>query len=93
MTGDADRPVGGGPMVDYDTAFAAATEGRAFSNGTEWHMWEARWCGRCLRDVDENCPLVMIAFMERTPKEWVRQPDDRYPQDAYRCTEFKSTGG
>jgi hypothetical protein len=75
-------------MVDYDAAFEAAADEPAFGNGTEWDIWRARWCEKpCARDVDENCPLIMVALMERTPQEWVREPGS-HPGD-YRCTEFR----
>lgn len=64
-------------MRGYDAIWADAAEQPAFSNGTSWDFWEARWCGSCLNepeDVNESavngCPLISVGILGRTPKEW-----------------------
>lgn len=53
----------------------------AFSNGTEWDCWSARWCHTCLRDgmglapehpdAELYCPIVTEALVgEKTPEQW-----------------------
>jgi hypothetical protein len=38
-------------MADIDDIIARSRPGPAFSNSTEYEMWEVNWCGRCLRDA------------------------------------------
>jgi hypothetical protein len=73
-------------IVDLDRLEAASLDGRAFSNGTEWDMWSARWCGTC-RHADEEaevyCPLADLALIsEQTPAEWGENSLNR------RCTQY-----
>lgn len=72
----------------------------AFSNHTEFEMWEVNWCDRCLRDapfrrMDKGfgCPILARALLGEQPAEWLQQPDDHYPSDAYHCIEFRAPGG
>lgn len=58
-------------MTDFST-YEQAEERPAFSNGTEWDMWSSQWCNRCIHDINEDCPLILIGFMGRTPVEWKR---------------------
>lgn len=77
-------------MSDYEDAFARSKDTPAFSNGTEWEMWSANWCARpCTMDKNEDCPLIMVALLGRTPAEWLPQPADRYPSDVYHCVMFR----
>lgn len=88
-------------MADLDDIIARSRPGPAFSNSTEYEMWEVNWCGRCLRDapfrrMDKGygCPILAAAVLSQViPAEWMEQPDDRYPSDAYHCIEFKAPGG
>lgn len=67
----------------------------AFSNGTEWDIWEARWCANCKVDEawrrDESkpgCDLIMDAMVfDATPAEWTA-PDPAWPH-TYECSKFK----
>src|SRR5688500_16230419 len=62
----------------------------AFSNGTEYHMWSANWCERpCVVDKNEDCPLIMIALLGRTPAESLPPHADQYPSDADNCVMFR----
>ena len=70
--------------------------GPAFSNGTEYEMWKENWCYRCTRDAafqrgetDDGCPLLLTAICGDIPGEWMEQPRDRYPFDAYHCIDFR----
>lgn len=89
--------------IDYDDAYARSREGRPFSNGTEGYGWMANWCDRCLRDAPfrngiakQGCPLILVAYMGRTPAEWLEQERDeqgRYSiEDQYHCIEFRAPG-
>jgi hypothetical protein len=78
--------------LDFDDAMARSTDERTFSNGSEYEMWSANWCGTCTRDVDGDCPLVSVALLERKPAEWIAQPRDQYPYNAYHCTAYQSEG-
>lgn len=70
--------------------------GPAFSNGTEYEMWQANWCDRCTHDAayqsgksSEGCPLLLTALLGDIPGEWMEQPPERYPSDAYHCINFR----
>ena len=82
-------------MRTYDEAIEAATDGVPFSNGTEGMCWQENWCDRCIhdkpfRDDDpgNGCPLLMVAFLGKTPSEWMRQ-EGNYLGDKYHCIEFR----
>lgn len=77
-------------MRDYDAIFEDAKEGSPFSNGTAGEIWMDQWCYRCKVDgpfqrdeAPEGCPLLLVALMQRTPKEWTEVGC----QD-YTCSEF-----
>lgn len=80
-------------MRTYDEAYAAALDKPAFSNGTEWDVWSSEWCSRCVNDTDDNCPLILVAMMGRTPSEWFEQPRGERGliclEDRYHCVEFR----
>ena len=87
-------------MRTYDEAFLASRERRPFANGTEGYAWMAAWCESCIHDKpvredrpENGCPLVMVAYMGRTPSEWLDGPRDergRYGmEDQYHCIEFR----
>lgn len=78
-------------MRDYDAIFDDARPGSPFSNGTSGEIWMESWCYRCKVDApfnrgetNEGCPLLLVALMERTPKEWT----ETGLQD-YHCSEFR----
>jgi len=86
---------------DYNDVAARARKGKAaFSNGSEYEMWEPAWCGRCLHDAPFRrmgkgigCQILAAAvFEECIPAEWLEQPPESYPRDAYHCIEFKVPG-
>lgn len=87
--------------LDWADVSARARDGVAFSNSTEYEMWSVNWCDRCLREAPfrnmgrgSGCPILGVAVLEqKTPAEWLEQPSDRYPQDAFHCIEFKGPGG
>lgn len=85
-------------MRDYDEAYAAATEGSPFSNGTQGEMWTSNWCDTCIHDKgardgtnDQGCSLLLIGLMGRTPTEWIAQEwvGNKPPVDDYHCTEYR----
>jgi hypothetical protein len=60
----------------------------AFSNGTAWDCWSSQWCAKCENDINEDCEIVMTAFMGDLPEQWIpNKPLSLYEQ--YICTEFK----
>lgn len=97
--------------VDLDDAMARSRPGSPFSNGTEGYAWMANWCDRCLVDAPfrsgispTGCPLLVVAYSERTPAEWFEQPwgqvkgrpeGETAPSlgDTYHCAEFRAPGG
>jgi hypothetical protein len=86
--------------LDYDDIVRRARNERAFSNSVDYEMWDGNWCGRCVRDAafregkdDFGCPILAAALIsEVTPAEWMEQPEDRRPWDAYHCIEFRAPG-
>jgi hypothetical protein len=72
----------------------------AFSNHTEFELWEVNWCDRCLRDKayrerDQGygCPILANVVIDNSiPPEWIEQPFESYPFDAYHCIEFRPPG-
>lgn len=80
-------------MRPYEQAFEAARDRPAFSTGTEGETWVANWCERCVHDLGEGCPLVLVSLMQRTPMEWLDGPRDeqgRYSMaDQYHCVEYR----
>jgi len=66
----------------------------AFSNGTEWDIWEASHCDVCQVDApwrrnesEQGCPLILDAMTGGTPVEWVA-PDPAWPHH-YECSKFE----
>jgi hypothetical protein len=82
-------------MRDYDAILADATDRSPFSNGTSGELWMGKWCYRCKRDAaflagdsDQGCPLLLVALMQKTPKEWTETGLQNY-----HCSEFKPLDG
>lgn len=87
--------------LDLDDVYERARKDLpAFSNHSEFEMWEVNWCDRCLRDAPfrrmgrgVGCQVLAAAVLyECTPAEWMEQAPERYPSDAYHCIEFKTPG-
>lgn len=80
--------------LDWPDVSETYREGMAFSNGTEWEMWSANWCERCIHDspklVDQGkgCPLIMLGMTGFIPAEWMEQPGDS--PDRYHCIQFRN---
>ena len=34
-----------------------------FSNGTEGELYEARYCRRCVHDINQDCPIILLHLM------------------------------
>ncbi|MBB3665967.1 hypothetical protein FB384_004926 [Prauserella sediminis] len=90
--------------LNFEEAYERARPVSPFANGDEWEEWSESWCGTCLRDAPHrrmgsgsDCPLVMVAFSERTPAEWLDGPRDeqgRYRMsEQYVCVEYRRPGG
>lgn len=82
-------------MRSHDEIYDDAADEPAFSNNSEYEIWAERWCYRCKVDAAfqrdetlEGCPLLTVAVMGRTPKEFVDAVDPREAQGDYECTEF-----
>ncbi|PWK81676.1 hypothetical protein C8D88_11687 [Lentzea atacamensis] len=74
--------------MDHD--WEKAKDEPAFSNGTEFEMWAENWCRRpCQEDKHGECPIIMTALLAFTPVEWLPQPADQYPSNAYHCVNFR----
>lgn len=83
-------------LPTYDEAFARARQRSAFSNGTEADCWFEANCGTCVHDKParngdpgNGCPLIMVAYMDRTPVEWLEQEGIRLG-DQYHCVMYRS---
>lgn len=62
-------------MRTYGEVWEDAKDERPFSNGTEGYAWTDNWCGTCVHEAGDNeCPLLGVALMGRTPIEWIEQP-------------------
>lgn len=81
-------------MRTYAEAWDHAEDRAAFSNGTEWECWSENWCHQCRNDSlgtgneGDDCPLILVALMQRTPSEWLRQEKDRLG-DRFHCIEYR----
>lgn len=78
-------------MRSHGQIEADARPGRAFSNGTEFEIWQFNVCmggghnlRRCINDdsIDEDggCPLIALSLADLIPAEWTG------PHGRYRCT-------
>ena len=78
-------------MRSYEEIEKDARPGRAFSNSTDWEIWQYNVClgcgsddRRCVNDdsIDDDggCPLILVSLNDMTPAEWVG------PHARYRCT-------
>jgi hypothetical protein len=84
-------------MRTEEEIYASALDRPAFSNGSEWEIWSANWCQKCvhekaLREGRDSlgCPLVAVAMCHgRTPIEWLT-PDSTEGPDDYHCIEFRN---
>ncbi|WP_128803675.1 MULTISPECIES: hypothetical protein [unclassified Streptomyces] len=83
-------------MRTYDEAFAAARDESTFSNSSQWEVWAAKNCDRCIHDRptrqgdDANgCPLILVALMNRRPAEWLTETEEQEVYADYTCTEFR----
>jgi hypothetical protein len=73
-------------MRSLEEILEDAPERPAFSNNTSWDIWSTDWCERCIKDTNQDCPLILAGFMGFTPTEWVRT---RLVRHDYECTEFQ----
>jgi hypothetical protein len=78
-------------MPSYDDAYERAVDKPAFSNDFEAECWKERWCHRCVNDAASDCPLILVALMDRTPAQWQAwKPAELGYQ--YKCTLFDAGG-
>ncbi len=73
-------------LLDLESEMARASDGAPFANSTEGLGWMSLWCVDCVNDIGDDCPLVGVALLGRTPKQW----DDASPGELnrYVCNEF-----
>jgi hypothetical protein len=82
-------------MRTYDQAMADALDETPFSNHTMWEIWADRWCYECVNDSPElvdqgkGCPLIMVALMRKTPREWTAATEQDRIYGSYHCSEFE----
>lgn len=83
-------------MRSYEEIAADAEDRVPFSNGTEYEIWADEWCYRCVKDKDDSCPILSVAFLGNWPKEWTRRRVEweiNGKSGSYmkvdRCTEFE----
>lgn len=65
------------------------------SNGLEGELFYGHWCGRCVHDRNEDCPILAATLAYQVgdpnyPKEWVEEIDldDIDFNSEPRCTAF-----
>lgn len=58
------------------------------SNGTEGEAWMEAWCRTCIKDVSEDCQILLEGLMGGEPEQWHRGPMWS-PQTVIYCTEYK----
>ena len=58
------------------------------SNGTEGDAWMAAWCATCVKDINEDCPILMMGLLGEHPPEWHRGPSWSM-QTAIFCDEYE----
>lgn len=81
-------------MRTLDQIVADAKEKSPFSNGESAEIWTGKWCYQCKvdgawqRGNGEVCPILNVAFLQKTPKEWT----ETGLQD-YHCSEFVPDDG
>lgn len=82
-------------MDDAETAYANARDERAFSNGTDWEIWQYNNCETCHHDAayqagetNQGCPLIVVALLGKTPREWI-PGEDKYCGDRFTCVMYR----
>lgn len=75
-------------LLSPDDEFARGVDRPAFSNGFEAESWMGIWCEECRHEPD--CPLIMVAFLGRTPKAW-KETDRASLTRRYTCHEFEQS--
>lgn len=83
-------------MRTFDEALAAARDESTFSNSSQWEVWSAKNCDRCIHDkparqedAANGCPLILVALMDKRPAEWLTQTEEDEVFANYTCTEFR----
>ncbi len=75
-------------MLDLDAELDRAEDTMPFSNSTDGYAWTDRWCGRCLKNTNDDCPLLTVALLGKTPFGWI----EMHGQDLvwrYLCAEYQ----
>lgn len=75
-------------VLSMDEELNRAKPRTPFSNGFEGEHWMGEWCDRCRHDADESCPLLLVAFLGRTPAAWTETRPGGLA-DRYTCTEWE----
>lgn len=80
-------------------AYERARDEMPFSNSDEGYGWMANWCDRCIHDGcglgkdQPQCPLILVALLDRTPAEWLDGPRDERGAyslaNQYHCLMFR----
>ena len=58
------------------------------SNGTEGDLWMDAWCRTCVKDANEDCPILLSGLLGADPPEWGRGPFWS-PQTVMYCTSYE----
>lgn len=80
-------------MKTYDEIAAAARDGNAFSNSSQFEYWASnRGCYTCRNDDDATekwCPILSVALATgKTPAEWTTLTEEDEVHGTYTCTEY-----
>lgn len=76
-------------LLSIEQEMERAKPDAAFMLGTEYEGWMQIWCDHCTHQV--QCPLLMVAAMNRTPAAWYRVSLDT--AHSYTCSEFEEVEG
>jgi hypothetical protein len=84
-----------------DALYDEARHETPFSNGTEGDGWFYANCETCWHDREQRseetagpgCPLIMVAYLGRTPIQWMEGPRSTEGlisiPNQYRCIEYR----
>lgn len=71
-------------MRSFEEILESPTKRSPFANGTSFELWAYGWCYMCRNDVNNDCPILLAAFLNVTPTEWTETG-----MDDYDCSEFE----
>lgn len=77
-------------IMDLDEELERAEDSPPFSNSTDGDAWTGRWCESCALNVNDDCPLLTVALLGKTPFGWITVNRMSLSRQ-YLCAEYKET--